>query len=70
VRAVPRFASSGDPPASERSQPAELDEPIALFSPWLAPLPPTIVRPPLIIVNAFDEFLPDPIRERFRNETP
>jgi hypothetical protein len=70
VRAVPRPAASGAPPASAPTQPAVPDEPIALFSPWQVPAVLAAARPPLLVVNALDELAPDPIRERFRNETP
>ena len=70
LRAVPRAASSGGPPASERSQPAAGDEPIAVFSPWSVPSLATVVRPPLLVVNTLDEVMPEEILERFRTETP
>jgi hypothetical protein len=66
LRVVPRAASSGGPPASERSQPAVADVPIAVFSPWSVPSLATVVRPPLLVVNTLDEVMPEEILERFR----
>jgi hypothetical protein len=70
LRAVPRAASSAGPPASERSQPAMADQPIAVFSPWSVPTLATVVRPPLLVVNTLDEVMPAEILERFRTELP
>jgi hypothetical protein len=68
LRAVPRPGSGGASPASEHSHPA-VDEPMAVFSPWLVPVILPSARLPLLIINTLDEFLPGPILERLRTDT-